>query len=273
MKILDGNELAPFIKQRQAGQVRALRQALHVQPKLAIVQTTDNPVIDAYVRLKQAYGADILIDVDVRKVSEEQLFSTIKELNADESVHGIIIQLPLANPDHTDEAVNLVAPKKDVDGLGEQAILTPATAMAIDWLLAGYNVDLKGKKITIVGNGRLVGLPLSKLWKSSGYDVTVLDRTTKDLAGALKRAAVIVTATGVPSLIKSSMIQPGAAVVDAGTAAEHGKIVGDVAPEVRERNDLTLTPEKGGVGPLTVTALFDNVIQAAQSAAKQQQTS
>lgn len=264
MKILDGSELAGFIKERQAHQVRALRQAWHVQPKLAIVQTSDNPVIDAYVRLKQSYGADILVDVDIHKVEQAELFSTIESLNTDESVHGIIIQLPLANTDDTEAAVNLVAPEKDVDGLGEHAVLTPATAMAIDWLLAGYNVDLKGKKIAIVGKGRLVGLPLSRLWQSAGYDVTVLDRTTKDLSGAVRRAAVIVTATGVPSLIDSSMIQPSAVVVDAGTAAEHGKIVGDLAADVRDRNDLTITPEKGGVGPLTVTALFDNVIRAAQ---------
>jgi methylenetetrahydrofolate dehydrogenase (NADP+)/methenyltetrahydrofolate cyclohydrolase len=189
-------------------------------------------------------------------------------LNADTSVHGIIIQLPLADESATEAAVNAVDPSKDVDGLGRDATLTPATAMAIDWLLAGYNVELKNRPIAIVGKGRLVGAPLAALWATAGYDVTVLDSSTDDLGAALRRAAVIVTATGVPSLIKGNMLQPGAVVVDAGTAAEHGKIVGDLADEVRERTDLVMTPEKGGVGPLTVTALFDNVIQAAKATIK-----
>lgn len=265
MRILDGRELAGYIKERQAKQVRALRQAWNTIPRLAIVQTSDDPVIDTYVRLKQAYGRDILVEVDVHKVGQSELFPTIERLNADASIHGIIIQLPLANPTDTAEAVNMVAPEKDVDGLGERAKHTPATAMAIDWLLAGYNVDLARKKIAIVGNGRLVGAPLAKLWGTTGYDVSVFDGKTEDLSPALRAAQVVVTATGVPGLIKSQMIQPNAVVVDAGTAAEHGKIVGDLAADMREREDLTITPEKGGVGPLTVTALFDNVIQAARA--------
>jgi methylenetetrahydrofolate dehydrogenase (NADP+)/methenyltetrahydrofolate cyclohydrolase len=265
MRILDGKELAGYIEERQARQVRALRQADHVAPKLAIVQTIDNPVIDTYVSLKQRYGQDILVDVDVHKIDQSELLATIAQLNNDESVHGIIIQLPLADEAQTKEAVNAVAPEKDVDGLGENATLTPATAMAIDWLLAGYNVDLKNKNIAIVGKGRLVGGPLEKLWRTTGYNVSVYDDATVDLGTALRGAGVIVTATGVPGLITSQMLQPSAVVVDAGTAAEHGKIVGDLAADVRARNDLTITPEKGGVGPLTVTALFDNVIQAAKA--------
>lgn len=265
MRILNGKELAGYIEERQARQVRALRQAENVAPKLAIIQTIDNPVIDTYVALKQRYGQDILVDVDIHKVDQSQLMATIASLNEDDSVHGIIIQLPLADETQTEEAVNAVAPEKDVDGLGENATHTPATAMAIDWLLAGYNVELKGKKIAIVGNGRLVGAPLEKLWQSTGYDVSVYDESTIDLGSAVRGASVVVTATGVPSLVTSQMLQPSAVVVDAGTAAEHGKIVGDLAPDVRERNDLTITPEKGGVGPLTVTALFDNVIQAAKA--------
>jgi methylenetetrahydrofolate dehydrogenase (NADP+) / methenyltetrahydrofolate cyclohydrolase len=265
MRILNGKELAEYIQERQARQVRALRQAENVAPKLAIIQTIDNPVIDTYVSLKQRYGQDILVDVDVHKVDQSQLMATIVRLNEDRSVHGIIIQLPLADESQTEEVVNAVAPEKDVDGLGGNATHTPATAMAIDWLLAGYNVELKGNKIAIVGKGRLVGAPLEKLWQTTGYDVSVYDDSTSDLGTALRGANVVVTATGVPGLITSQMLQPGAVVVDAGTAAEHGKIVGDVASDVRERNDLTITPEKGGVGPLTVTALFDNVIQAAKA--------
>jgi len=262
-KVLNGRDLADFIKERQAKQVRALRQAHHVFPKLAIVQTIDNPVIDSYVRLKQAYGADILIDVEVYKIDQVDLLGVVARLNEDPSTHGIIIQLPLADESATQASVDAVAPAKDVDGLGANATLDPATPLAIMWLVAGYNIDLAGKQIAIVGNGRLVGAPLARLWKSGGYDVTVFDENSQNMAAQLPAFDVIVTATGVPGLITAEQLKQGAVVVDAGTAAEHGKIIGDLAADVRARDDLTITPEKGGVGPLTVSALFDNVIRAA----------
>jgi methylenetetrahydrofolate dehydrogenase (NADP+) / methenyltetrahydrofolate cyclohydrolase len=272
MRILNGKELSEYITERQARQIRTLRQSFKVVPKLAIVQTIDSPVIDSYVRLKQNYAEDILAEVIVHKIAQVDLIDTIQSLNEDDTVHGIIIQLPLADTSETEKAVNTVIPAKDVDGLGDNATLTPATAMAIDWLLAGYNVELKNRAIAIVGNGRLVGAPLAKLWASAGLDVSVYDDTTENLASEVRKAQVVVTATGVPGLITSQMIQPGAAVVDAGTASENGKIVGDVAEDVRERTDLSITPIKGGVGPLTVTALFDNLIQAARATVEEKQT-
>lgn len=265
MKLLNGRELADYIKERQAKQVRTLRQAHKVFPKLAIIQTIDSPVIDSYVSLKQQYGEDILVEVEAYKIDQEQIAGVTERLNNDPSVHGIIIQLPLADPSATDAAVNAVAPAKDVDGLGKDAILDPATPLAIDWLVAGYNVQLVGKKIAMIGNGRLVGAPLSRMWQARGLDVTVFDDTHTDMHEQLPEYDVIVTATGVPELLGVGDVKAGAVVIDAGTAAEHGKIVGDVSMELRSRDDLTITPEKGGVGPLTVTALFDNVIRAAQA--------
>lgn len=265
MKILDGLELSGYIKERQLKQVRALRQSWRVFPRLAIIMTIDSPVIDTYVRLKKVYGEDIGIDVDIHKIDQAQLMNLITSLNRDEAINGIIIQLPLADMGVVEEAVNAVASEKDVDGLGADSIFTPATAMAIDWLLAGYNVTLPDKEIAIVGNGRLVGAPLAKLWRAQGLkNITVYDDKTLDLASELQKANLIVTATGAPGLITRDMVQPGTVIVDAGTASEHGKIVGDLAPEVRELDDITLTPIKGGVGPLTVAALFDNVIRAAR---------
>lgn len=269
MKLLNGSELAGYIQERQIRQVRALRQAHHIAPTLAIIVTTDDPVVDMYVRLKKQYGNEMLIDVDVHKITQAEVAEYITSLNEDPTVHGIILQLPLADPTQTDELVNMIAPHKDVDGLGKDAEYVSATATAIDWLLAGYNVDLKDKAIAIVGNGRLVGAPLAKLWNTTGYNVTVHDDTTHDLTSALRAAQVIVTATGVPGLITEHMLQPGAVVVDAGTASENGKVVGDVAASVRERSDLTITPEKGGVGPLTIVTLFDHVILAAKKVADQ----
>jgi methylenetetrahydrofolate dehydrogenase (NADP+)/methenyltetrahydrofolate cyclohydrolase len=266
VKILNGRELAQFIKERQAHEVRALRQAHGVQPKLAIVVTVDNPVIDIYMRLKQAYGADILVDVEVLRIAQADAAATIQRLNADDTVQGIIVQLPLDDPSQTDEIVDLVAPEQDVDALGTRAVYDPATPMAILWLLAGYNIDLQqGKKVVLVGRGKLVGAPLERMLRNSGVDVAVATRQTTDLAAMVGEADVVVTATGAPALITATMLKSGAAVVDAGVASENGKTVGDLAPDVYERDDLAVTPTKGGVGPLTVCALFENVIRAARA--------
>lgn len=268
MKLLNGKELAGFIKERQAHQVRALRQAWDVQPKLAIVVTVDNPVINVYMRMKKAYGADIQVDVEVHRIKQDDVPATLQQLNSDPEVHGIIIQLPLERPEETERLVDMVAPHKDVDALGKDAIFDPATPLAILWLLAGYNVDLQGKKILLVGRGKLVGAPLERMLEGSGNDVVVADRSTQDLKAETLQADIIVTATGSPAILFPDMIKQGAVVVDAGVAGEEGHTVGDLSPEVYERDDLTLTPPKGGVGPLTVCALFDNVIRAARLAAE-----
>jgi methylenetetrahydrofolate dehydrogenase (NADP+)/methenyltetrahydrofolate cyclohydrolase len=268
MKLLNGKELADFIKERQAKAVRGLRQAHKISPKLAIVQTKDDPIINTYVRLKKRYGADIGVDVDIHFVGQEEVPGLIQKLNQDESVHGIIVQLPLSDPSQTDEIVNLVAPEKDVDALGKKPKHEPATPMAILWLLSGYNVDLNGKHILLVGRGKLVGAPLEKILKASGQDVEVIDRTAEDLSLHAKEADIIITATGSPAILYSKMIKQNAVVVDAGVASEEGKTVGDLAADVYKRDDLTITPQKGGVGPLTVCALFENVIQAARHVAE-----
>jgi len=135
--------------------------------------------------------------------------------------------------------------------------------MAIDWLLAGYNVELHGKIISIIGNGRLVGSPLYNLWSEQGLNVQVYDRNS-DISSVVSSSDIVVTATGVPRLINADMVKPGTVVVDAGSASESGKIIGDVDDDVRSLDDITITPLKGGVGPLTVAALFDNVIRSAR---------
>ncbi len=265
MRLLDGSELAEYIKERQARQVRNLRQEHHIAPKLAIVQLRDDEVINTYVRMKQRYGHDILVDVDIYTPAPSEALQQITQLNEDSAVHGIIVQLPIADELDIDEVLQTVSPAKDVDGLGATPQFTPATAMAIDWLANGYNIDLKSKKIAIVGNGRLVGAPLAKLWKEYGYAITIFDEHSKNMLAKLKRHNVIVSAAGVPGLITSDAVQPSAVVIDAATSSEHGKLIGDVADDVRLRKDLTITPDKGGVGPLTVAALFDNVIRAARA--------
>jgi methylenetetrahydrofolate dehydrogenase (NADP+)/methenyltetrahydrofolate cyclohydrolase len=264
VKVLNGSELAGFIKERQAKAVRGLIQASKIQPKLAIVQTKDDPVINTYVRLKKNYGLDIQVDVEVHFISQSEIKTLIERLNDDDSVHGIIIQLPLSNQDETDEILNLVSPDKDVDALGVKPLFEPATPMAIMWLLAGYDIGLQDRSIVLVGQGKLVGAPLNKQLTEAGLDVIVADRNTDNLNEVIKTADIIITATGSPAIIYPDMLKSGAVVVDAGVASEDGKTVGDLHPSVYERGDLILTPTKGGVGPLTVCALFENVITASR---------
>ena len=257
MKILNGKELAGFIKERQALQVSSMSK----KPKLLILRDSDNPVITKYVNLKKQYGKDIGVEVVDICATTDALREEIIRANEDPTINGIILQLPIQEKDKTDNLTNLIKPEKDVDGLGENSQFDSATATAINWLLAGYDIKLDNKKIAIIGRGKLVGAPLFKMFKDSNYAVDLFHRG--DDLTKLKQYDIIITATGVPGLISNSLVAPGSVIVDAGTASEKGVLKGDVADEVRERTDLAaITPKLGGVGPLTVTALFDHVIQA-----------
>ena len=260
MKILNGKDLASFIKERQAHQVASLAH----KPKLLIIRDSNNPVITKYVNLKIAYGTDVGVEVeDYLAQNSEDIATKIKEANEDPAISGIILQLPILEKDKTDQLCNLIKPEKDIDGLGVNAKYDSATATAIIWLLAGYDIKLENKKIAIVGRGKLVGAPLYKIFTASGYDVTLFHRGN-DLT-KLKNFDIIISATGVPGLVSSDFISPGATLVDAGTASEDGVIKGDLAPELYARKDLTaITPIKGGVGPLTITCLFDHLLQATE---------
>ena len=258
MKILNGQELAGFIKERQSQTVANLTK----KPKLLIIRDNDNPIITKYVNLKIQYGEDIGVIVeDYFAKNSEEIAEKIQSANNDENISGIILQLPILEKDRTDELTDLITPEKDVDGLSKNSHFDSATATAINWLLAGYDIKLENKKIALVGRGKLVGAPLFKMFKNSGYDVEIFHRG--DDLTKLKNFDIIISATGIPGLISNDFIKPGAVLVDAGTASEKGVIKGDVSEEVRNRQDLTaITPKLGGVGPLTVSALFDHVIQA-----------
>ncbi len=260
MKILSGQDLAGYIKERQAKQVRMLRQAHGIYPKLAIVTDTANPIIETYMRLKKRYGEDILIDVEIFRTNADDIMPTIEKLNNRQDIQGVIVQLPISDMSRVDEVLGKVSPDKDVDGLNPQTVFDAATPTAINWLLSGHSIELEGRKIAIIGRGRLVGAPLEKMWRASGLAVEVFERG--DDLSHLQQFDIIVTAAGAPHTIINSMVKPGAVLVDAGTAVEDGRVCGDVDEQVRGRQDISITPEKGGVGPLTVTALFDNVINA-----------
>lgn len=271
-KELNGAELVSFIKERQAKQVRNLKQQYHVIPKLVVLIRADAPqTSDVYVRMKQHYAEDIGIEVDIVRADENMFDTYIDHANNDSNVHGIIVQLPLKDVSQTEKICDKIDSKKDVDGLGSRATFASATAEAIEWLLAGYNIELAGKHIAIIGHGKLVGAPLASLWSRRGYDITVIDVNTPHATQHIQSSDIVVSATGVPRVLTASDVKIGGVVVDAGTATENGVLVGDADESLRARDDITITPIRGGVGPLTVAVLFDHVIQAALQVALEKQ--
>jgi len=261
MKSLNGQELADYIKERQ---FKAVKPHFPRPAKLLILKDSDNPVIEKYVELKREYGEEIGVLVEIKTVATDEMTDAIEKANKDETIDGMIVQLPLLDTKKTDDILSKIAPDKDVDGLiGEKSDFQSATAEAIVWLLNGYNIELKGKKIAIVGRGRLVGKPLERILGSQNLDFTVFTSKDSDrLLTLLPEYDIIISATGVAGLIKRNMLKKGAVVVDAGTTSEDGVLMGDLDNKARDRSDLILTPKIGGVGPLTITVLFEHVLSA-----------
>jgi methylenetetrahydrofolate dehydrogenase (NADP+)/methenyltetrahydrofolate cyclohydrolase len=259
--LLKGKSLVPKIQKRQKLTVDQLRKK-GIIPKLAIIRSNDHPAIDSYMKIKKRYGAEIGASVEIFDIPINQIDSTIKKLNKDKNVHGIIVQLPLCDMSKAERLLDAVAPHKDVDGLGKDARFAPATPTAILNLLFGYHINLEEKKVVLIGRGKLVGQPLFDMLQKKGINVEVVHSKTENPSAIIDSADVIITATGKPGVITSNMIKPGTVVIDAGTAGEGGKTVGDLTPDIVVRDDIDVSPTPGGVGPLTVCALFENVIKA-----------
>jgi methylenetetrahydrofolate dehydrogenase (NADP+)/methenyltetrahydrofolate cyclohydrolase len=252
MKLLTGRDIAEFIKQRHVSMVGGLE----VVPRLAIIRSRDNEAGDRYLKMKRRYGEDIGVAVDLYVETSGTILGRIAQLNADESVTGIIIQLPLTDGHITDKALAAIDPDKDVDGLVLGTSFEAATPKAALWLLASHNVDLAGR-IVVVGQGRLVGKPLADRLEASGHDVVRCDINTPDLGAETIQADIIFTGTGQEHLIKPDMVKTGAVLVDTGSPRY------ELDPALYQRDDLTITPNPGGVGPMTVVSLFDNLLIAA----------
>ena len=251
--VLSGNDLVAYIQQRQYQAVSSLRKKL----KLAIVRQGVNPSTDVYMRVKKAYGQDLGIDVVIFNEQAKDLIDRIKTLNIDEAITGIIVQLPLVDAKLTDEAISTIDINKDVDGLAPNSRFEAATPKAIIWLLAGYNIDLKDKHIAIVGQGRLVGLPLARALDKLTNNLVRLDENDKNIAEQLLGSDIIISATGRAGLIESEWVKSGAVVIDVGSPES------ELSEKLRLRDDIKISSNPGGVGPVTVAALFDNVIIAA----------
>lgn len=278
-RIIDGKALAQEVRSRIADDVASLRAEHGIVPGLAAVIVGDDPASKVYVSMK--HRASEAAGMTSRQVelpadtTQEQLASVVAELNADDAIDGILVQLPL--PDHLDPqpVQELIDPAKDVDSLnpytaGRLAIGDPtflaATPAGVIELLGSAGVTIAGSHVVIVGRSNLVGRPLSIMLTLKGRDatVTLAHSRTKDLAAVCRSADVIVAAAGRIGLVTADMVSPGTVVIDVGTnRGEDGKLVGDVASDVAEVAEA-ITPVPGGVGPMTVTMLLQNTLDAAR---------
>ncbi len=282
-RTLDGRAIAAQVRSEVSGRVRALVER-GVTPGLAAVLVGDDQASRIYVGAKHKACADVGIrseQVDLPSyVTEGELMATLRRLNRDPEIHGIIVQLPL--PDHLREleVQRTVAPEKDVDGLhpwnigmmlrGEPTFL-PATPYGIVELLLRSDVPLEGAEVCVVGYGDLVGAPLSIMLAQDSIrgnaTVTTTHIRTKDLRSHTLQADILVAAAGVPQLVGGDMIKPGAVVVDVGVHRTSEGLVGDVRYDEAAAVASAITPVPGGVGPMTVAMLLVNTVSAAEAQA------
>ena len=275
--ILDGKATAAAVKAELRTRVDALR-AKGIMPGLGTVLVGDDPGSHAYVGGKHKDCAEVgiaSIRVDMpAETTQDELESEIRRLNADPSVTGYIVQLPLPRHLDANRVLELMDPNKDADGLhpmnlgrlvlGEPAPL-PCTPRGIVELLRRYDVEINGAEVAVVGRGVTVGRPLGLLLtrRSENATVTLCHTGTRDLAAHVRNADIVVAAAGVPHLITADIVKPGAAVLDVGITRTDAGLVGDVAPDVLEVAGF-VAPMPGGVGPMTRAMLITNVVEAAE---------
>jgi methylenetetrahydrofolate dehydrogenase (NADP+)/methenyltetrahydrofolate cyclohydrolase len=269
---MDGKALAAQVRAELAGEVAELGRPIG----LATVLVGEDEASALYVRSKQNACREVGIEPIHHELSsgtsENELLALVADLNADEGVTGILVQLPL--PDHMDEGrvIRSIAPIKDVDGfhpmsaghlLQGQPTFVAATPAGIMELLRTYEIPLEGARAVVVGRSNIVGKPVSLLLLAENATVTMCHSRTQDLATVVREGDVVVAAVGRAGMVTKDMVKPGATVIDVGINRVDGKVVGDVAEDVREVAGH-LTPVPGGVGPMTIASLLRNTVRAAR---------
>ncbi|PJF39273.1 MAG: bifunctional methylenetetrahydrofolate dehydrogenase/methenyltetrahydrofolate cyclohydrolase FolD [Phototrophicales bacterium] len=285
MPILDGKAIAEQMRQQIAADVEALVQKTGVRPGLAAVLVGDNPASQTYVRMKQraceAVGIHSVLHEIPADVDQATLESLIQKLNADQTIHGILVQLPL--PKHLDEQriLDLVRIEKDVDGLhplnmghlamkGREPLFMPATPAGCMVLLEKAGVKFSGANAVVIGRSNIVGLPAALMLLKRDATVTIVHSRTPEPSSIVRQADIVIAAAGRAAMVKADWIKHGAVVIDVGTnrvddpTAKRGyRLVGDVDFEAVKDKAL-ITPVPGGVGPMTITMLLSNTLKAAQ---------
>jgi len=288
--LIDGRAIAARIQQELAGRVAGLKQR-GITPGLAFVRVGEDPASKVYVGRKEKACAEIGLVSETHilpeATTETELLALLAKLNAATHLHGILVQAPL--PKHIRESVifSFVSPAKDVDGfnpvnvgklmLGDSTGFRPCTPAGIMELLARSNVNTSGAEVVVLGRGNIVGKPMAAMLcqKGAGANatVTICHASTRDIAAHCRRADILIAALGVPEFVKADFVKPGAVVIDVGvnrvpdaTSKTGTKLVGDVAFAAVQPLVRLITPNPGGVGPMTIAMLMQNTVRAAEIA-------
>ena len=275
-KLLDGNQLSRQLR-AEIATASAILTAKGTKPGLAVILVGENPASQIYVRNKDKACEDANIYSELirlpQDISEQELLDHIHQLNADEQIHGILVQLPL--PAHIDTHLVLEAidPYKDVDGfhlanagalMTGKPIFKPCTPYGCMKILESIDYPIRGARAVIIGASNIVGKPMAMLLLQAGATITICNSKTKDLAAHTKEADILVVATGIPKMISAQMVKPGAVVIDVGiNRLPDGKLCGDVDFDEVKYVAGWITPVPGGVGPMTITMLLQNTLEAA----------
>lgn len=268
--ILDGKKLRDELLVQYKEKIK--EEKLNIT--LAIILVGNNESSKLYIKNKEKYCTEVGIKVDKylldEDTSEEVLINLIKDLNEDEKVTGIILQSPVPDGIDFDKCSGMILPSKDVDGftkdnvynlyLNKKSIL-PCTVKGIIKLLEYYNIEINGKNVAIIGRGNIVGKPLAMALENRNATVSLLHSKTKDLKMFTKDADIVVVACGIPKLLKKEMIKEGSVVIDVGISRVDGKIVGDIDFDNIKDIALFVTPNPGGIGPMTIAMIIDNLIE------------
>ena len=276
-KLINGKEISLSVKERVAEEVKDLKKN-GIEPCLAVILVGDDPASKVYVNNKKKAcefcgirSLEYLLPADA---SQEELNSLVEKLNSDESVNGILCQLPL--PSHLDEkeVLNLIKPEKDVDAFHPENVghimigdfnFLPCTPAGIMEMLKYENIGLDGKNCVIIGRSNIVGKPMAMLMLKENATVTVCHSHTKNLKEVVARADVVVAAVGKAKFVTADMIKDGAVIIDVGiNRCEDGKLYGDVDFEACKEKASYITPVPGGVGPMTIATLMQNTVTAAK---------
>lgn len=276
MTIIDGKKVANEKAEKLTREVAELK-AQGITPKLIILCIQPDKRSLAYMGAKTRRGEQVGIDTEVVELdtpSIEEVQSKIEELNDDESVSGIILQLPIPENFDKQDVIDLIDPSKDVDGLtttnqhllaSGKAQFVPATPLGVMELLGAYKVDIEGKTACVIGRSNLVGKPVKYLLEQAGAKVLEVNRETPDPPSVTSQADILVSAAGKPKLVTADMVKDGAVVIDVGITEENQKLYGDIDFEAVSQKASYLTPVPGGVGPMTVIMLLSNVVKAAKN--------
>lgn len=276
--VIDGNALSAQLRAAIRAQAAPL-SAQHQAPGLAVILVGENPASQVYVRNKVKACSDVgfhsVLEKYEASLSETELLQRISALNADPKIHGILVQLPLPAHINAQKVIEAIAPEKDVDGfhvhsagalMVGQPGFKPCTPYGCMKILESIGYDLRGKHAVVIGRSNIVGKPMALLLLAANATVTVCHSATQNLADITRQADVIVAAVGKRNVVTADMVKPGAVVIDVGmNRDEAGKLCGDVDFEAVQEVAAWITPVPGGVGPMTITMLLQNTLEAALS--------